>query len=68
MMRGGTLLILGDGVKGQGHLCPPARGCHALRCLVYICIAIVKINHTSNTLTVCKAAIASLNVLFEKYL
>ena len=33
-MRGGTLLILGHGVKGQGQLCPPARGCHALRCLV----------------------------------
>ena len=34
MMRGGTLFILGHGVKGQGQLCPPARGCHALRCLV----------------------------------
>ena len=33
MMRGETLLILGHGVIGQ--LCPPARGCHALRCLVY---------------------------------
>ena len=30
MMRGGTLLILGHGVTGQGQLCPPARGCHAL--------------------------------------
>ena len=36
MMRGGTLLILGHVVKGQGQLCPPARGCHALRCLVVI--------------------------------
>ena len=34
MMRRGTLLILGHRVKGQGQLCPPARGCHALRCLV----------------------------------
>ena len=34
MMRGGTLLILGHGVIGQGQLCPLARGCHALRCLV----------------------------------
>ena len=34
MIRGGTLLILGHGVKGKGQLCPPARGCHALRCLV----------------------------------
>ena len=34
MIRGGTLLILNHGVKGQGQLCPPARGCHALRCLV----------------------------------
>ena len=34
MMRGGTLLILGHGVIGQGQLCPPARGCYALCCLV----------------------------------
>ena len=34
MMRGGTLLIFGHGVKGQDQLWPPARGCHALRCLV----------------------------------
>ena len=34
MMRGETLLILGHRVIGQGQLCPPARGCHALRCLV----------------------------------
>ena len=34
MMRGGPLYILGHGVIGQGKLCPPARGCHALRCLV----------------------------------
>ena len=33
-MKGGTLLILGCRVKGQGHLLPPARGCHALHCLV----------------------------------
>ena len=31
MMKGETLLILGHGVIGQGQLCPPARGCHALR-------------------------------------
>ena len=31
IMRGGPLLIL---VIGQGELCPPARGCQALRCLV----------------------------------
>ena len=36
MMKGETLLILGHGVIGQGQLCPPARGCHALRCLVYM--------------------------------
>ena len=36
MMRGGPLLILDHGVIGQGQLCPPARGCHALRCLVLI--------------------------------
>ena len=40
-MRGGTLLILGHGVKGQGQLCPPARGCHALRCLVKVCLTSV---------------------------
>ena len=33
-MRGGRLLILGHGVIGQGQLCPPARRCHAMRCLV----------------------------------
>ena len=38
MMRGGTLLILVHGVIDQGQLCPPARGCHALRCLVYLYI------------------------------
>ena len=36
MMRVGALLIWGHGVKGQGQLYPPARGCHALRCLVSI--------------------------------
>ena len=36
MIGGGTLLILGHGVKGQGQFCPPARGCHALRCLVLV--------------------------------
>ena len=34
MMKGETLLIWGHGVIGQGQLCPLARGCHALRCLV----------------------------------
>ena len=34
MMRGGTILIVGHGVKGQDQLWPLARGCHALRCLV----------------------------------
>ena len=34
MMNGGTLLIFGHGIKGQGQLYPTARGCHALRCLV----------------------------------
>ena len=33
-MRGGNLSILGHRVKGQGQLCPPARGCHALHYLV----------------------------------
>ena len=36
MMKGGPLFILGHGVIGQGQLCPPVRGCHALRCLVII--------------------------------
>ena len=36
MMREGPLFILGRRVIGQGQLCPPARGCHALRCLVYL--------------------------------
>ena len=36
MMRREPLLILDHGVIGQGQLCPPARGCHALRCLVHI--------------------------------
>ena len=31
MMKGGTLLIL-----GQGQFCPPARGCHALHCLALL--------------------------------
>ena len=35
--EGETLLIFGHGVIGQGQLCPPARGCHALRYLVSIC-------------------------------
>ena len=35
---GGTLLIFGHGVIDQGQLCPPASGCHALRCLVHFCI------------------------------
>ena len=35
MTRGGTLLILGHGVKFQGQLWPPGRGCHALLCLVF---------------------------------
>ena len=34
--EGKTLLILGYRVIGQGELCPPARGCHALRCLVFL--------------------------------
>ena len=38
-MRWETLLILGHEVIGQGQLCPPARGCHALRCLVLIVLA-----------------------------
>ena len=33
-MRGGTVLIWGRAVKGQGQICPLVRGCHALRCLV----------------------------------
>ena len=37
MMRGGTLLIWDHKVKFQGQHWPPARGCHALRCLV--CVA-----------------------------
>ena len=37
MVRGGTLWILGHGVKFQGQLYPLARGCHALRCLVVKC-------------------------------
>ena len=38
MMRGETLLIFGHGVIGQGQFAPlpPARGCHALRCLVVL--------------------------------
>ena len=34
MKKGETLYILGHGVIGQGQLCLPSRGCHALRCLV----------------------------------
>ena len=34
--EGKNLLIFFHGVIGQGQLCPPARGCHALRCLVFI--------------------------------
>ena len=40
MMKGETLLILGCRVKGQGQLWPPARGCHALRCLVFFSFGI----------------------------
>ena len=47
MMKGETLLIFGHGVIGQGQLCPPARGCHALRCLVIVC-AVKWSNHTTN--------------------
>ena len=32
--EGKMLLIFGHWVIGQGQLCPRARGCHALRCLV----------------------------------
>ena len=35
MKRGETLLIMGHGVKGQGQLCPLARGYHTLHGLVY---------------------------------
>ena len=42
MMRGGTLFILGHRIKGQRQLCPPARGYHALHCLVWF--HIMKIN------------------------
>ena len=34
MKRGETLLNLSCGVIGQGQVCLPARGCHALSCLV----------------------------------
>ena len=34
MMRGETLLILGRRANCRGQLWPPARGCHALHCLV----------------------------------
>ena len=37
MMTGGTILILGHGVKGEGQFCPIVRDCHALRCLVLFC-------------------------------
>ena len=37
-MRKEALLILCHGVICQGQFCPPARGCHALRCLVKNCI------------------------------
>ena len=37
MIRRGPLFILGHGVIGQVQLCPPARGCHALLCLVLLC-------------------------------
>ena len=36
-MRGGTLFILDHRVISQSQHCPPARGCHALRCLVKSC-------------------------------
>ena len=36
IMRGETLLILCLRIIGQGQLCPPARGCHALGCLVFV--------------------------------
>ena len=39
MMKGGTLLILDHEVKFQGmQLWPPARGRHALRCLVHFLV------------------------------
>ena len=42
MMREGTLLILGHRVMGQDQLCPPARGCNTLRCLVpFVSVAMV---------------------------
>ena len=59
MIKGVTLLILGHGVKFQGQLWPPARGCHGLRCLVlnigignvgYIpCIALACVEMTTET-------------------
>ena len=54
MMRGGPLFILGHGVIGQGQLCPPppARGCHALRCLVCLkLLPIVWVFHCSDYLS-----------------
>ena len=42
MMRRETLLIFDRGIIGQGQLCPLARGCHALRCLV------LSYHHTHN--------------------
>ena len=42
MIRGGPLFILGHGVIGQVRLCPPVRGCHALRCLVSLYIALMQ--------------------------
>ena len=32
----------GSRVKGQGQLCPPARGCHALHCLVLCYLHVCK--------------------------
>ena len=38
-----TVLILGHGVIGQGQLCPIARGCHALCCLVLFSLGFQKV-------------------------
>ena len=41
----------GHMVVGQGQLCPPARGCHALRCLVCMlfCMNRVAISYYINS-------------------